>query len=55
VFQRGYNDAKRLYKERGLRKDKRSTLGWSVEDERNYVNKLEIARESQMFWIGDNR
>lgn len=51
VFQRGYSYAKQLSKLRDARMDPRSTLKWHEEDELDYLSKLEICRQTEVFWI----
>uniref|UniRef100_A0A7S3PWV8 Exonuclease domain-containing protein n=1 Tax=Chaetoceros debilis TaxID=122233 RepID=A0A7S3PWV8_9STRA len=51
VFQRGYGRAKQLYKQRGVRKDNRSTLGWSSEDETEFLKAKEDAQNCEALWI----
>jgi hypothetical protein len=51
VFQWGYSYAKQLFKLRSARLDKRSTLKWHEEDEDNYLEKLAVCRQCEIFWI----
>lgn len=55
IFQRGYDHVKQCYKQRILRKSDRSTLGWSKDDEENYMEKLENARTCEAFWISSSK
>lgn len=51
IFQRGYSYAKQLFKLRSARLDTRSTLKWHEEDEDNYLEKLAVCRQCEIFWI----
>merc|ERR1740124_197647 len=52
TFQRGYHRAKALSKLRIARRDGRSTLGWSAEQEDDYVSALGVSERCEAFWIG---
>ena len=54
MFQVGYNIARQNVKLRAARKDKRSTLAWSSEDENMLSRNLDTARNCEAFWISSH-
>ena len=52
LVQVGYDEAKKLYKQRLAAKDPRSTLGWSNNQEKSFRVALEKSRFCDAYWIG---
>jgi hypothetical protein len=52
LFQRGYDDAKAISKQRVACNDVRSTLGWTDEQEDDWAKSVEKARSCEALWIG---
>lgn len=51
VFQEGLNIAKKVSKERQGRKNAKSTLGWSTEEEEAFHASMDRARNCEAFWV----
>ncbi|GFH49404.1 hypothetical protein CTEN210_05880 [Chaetoceros tenuissimus] len=51
VFQEGLNIAKKTSKERQGRKNAKSTLGWSTEEEEAFHASMDRARNCEAFWV----
>ena len=54
MFQVGYSIAKQNVRLKAARKDTRSTLGWSTEDEDILSRSLDTARNCEAFWISSH-
>lgn len=52
IFQYQYNNAKNIFRERGGRKNVRSTLPWRKEDEVKFLKDVNVARNCEVLWIG---